>query len=386
MKGLISKKLNNRGMSLIEILVTVAIIALIAVPLLDSFMNAMQINTSARLIQNGTAVASDTAELFKVFDTEALAEAYEAEGVLVTIDEATGIYNFTGIPVSGADGESFLVDVELDPTVYRAPKDIEDAETENGDGKLPVNDVNVPVFSGLYGSDCIMLYRQYAGADDMLKDLFAGKLTDDILADINGAERENIKKSATVNIECDYDAAREKYNYRVSLVITYVYDNITSVSVTKSLEKSYAGDEIHNIYMICPVFDRYTTTQLGEGFYYSTDEIKLNYTYDGEPQYKHDMYFYIAEQDMSNLGYDETKRERINPRCLVVNGVQYTEYNNEENSLKVYTNIGDKDTAFDNKYSLTYGDYNTGTALYEMRVTVRVEGREGTVTTFTTSK
>ena len=376
MKGLISKKLNNKGMSLIEILVTVTIIALIAVPLLNSFINAMQINSKARLIQNGTAVAQDTAELFKVFDVEALAEAYEAEGVEITLDESTGVYTFTGISAQGADGESFLVDVELDPTAYKS----EDS------GKLAVNDVEVPVFSGLYGSDCIMLYRQYAGADEMLKDLFAGILDEDVLSEINGEQRKNIKKSTEINIECEYDSMKDEYDYRLSLVITYIYDNITSVSVTKTLEKTYTGDEIHNIYMICPIFDRYTTTEMVDDFYYNTDEISINYSYDGEPQYKHDMYFYIAEQDMSNIGYDSTKQERISPRRVYINGVSYTEYNNEENSLKVYTNIGDKDTTFDNSYSLTYGDYNTGTALYEMRVTVRVEGREDTVTTFTTTK
>ena len=89
---------------------------------------------------------------------------------------------------------------------------------------------------------------------------------------------------------------------------------------------------------------------------------------------------------MTNMLPGQTLQERINPRNVYINDKQYTEYNNESNSLKVYTNIGDRDTTFDNKYGLTYGDYNTGTALYELSVDVRLEGEDKVVTSFTTSK
>ena len=376
-KRFFSKKLNNKGMSLVEILVTVAIIAIIAAPLINSFLNAMQVNSKARTIQNGTAVAQDTAELFKVFDVATLVDSYEADGVTVTYDDATGVYTFEGIEAAGADGESFVVDVKLDPTQYK---------TDAGSGKVEVNDVNLPVFSGLYGSDCIMLYRQYAGPDEQLAELFAGKLEADILENINTvAVRQDITKSSVVNIVCDYDSMTGKYLYTVNLEITYTYDNTTPVYAVKMLEKSYNENEIHNIYMLCPIFDRFSI-EAGNGFYYNTDKIQINYTYNGAPEYKHDMYFYIAEQNMTNMLPGQTFQERINPRNVYINGVQYTEYANEYNNLKVYTNIGDNDASFENKYSLTYGDYNTGTALYEMSVEVRLEGEDNVVTTFTTSK
>lgn len=379
MRLISKKKLNNKGMSLVEILVTVAIIAIIAAPLINSFLNAMKVNSKARIIQNGTAVAEDTAELFKVFDVETLVDSYEADGVTVTYDEATGVYAFEGIKATGADGESFVVDVKLDPAQYK---------TDAGTGRIEVNDVALPVFSGLYGSDCIMLYRQYAGPDEQLSELFAGKLEADILENINTvAVRQDIKKSSIVNIVCDYDSMTGKYHYTVNLEIKYTYDNTTPVYAVKVLEKSYNENEIHNIYMLCPIFDRFTNNEAHSDFYYNTDEIKINYTYNGAPEYRHDMYFYIAEQNMTNMlsGYTNMQ-ERISPRNIYINDVQYTDYNNEYNSLKVYTNIGDADTTFENKYSLTYGDYNTGTALYEMSVEVRLEGSDDVVTSFTTSK
>ncbi|MBQ2744634.1 MAG: type II secretion system protein [Lachnospiraceae bacterium] len=378
MRRFATRKLNNKGMSLVELLVTVAIIALIAAPLINSFLNAMETNSKARLIQNGTAVAQDTAELFKSFDLDTLVSTYEADGVTVSFDDATGIYTFEGIEAEGADGEDFIVDVKLDPTQYRVGE---------GTGKVEVNDVNLPVFSGLYGSDCIMLYRQYAGPDEQLEELFAGKLEPDTLSRINDIDvRKDIKKSTVVNIVCDYNSTTGKYLYKINVEITYTYDDVEPVYVVKTLEKSYDQNEIHNIYMLCPIFDRYSTADMATDYYYNTDSIKIYYTYNGAPEFKHDMYFYIAEQKMTNMLPGQTLQERINPRNVYINDKQYTEYNNESNSLKVYTNIGDRDTTFDNKYGLTYGDYNTGTALYELSVDVRLEGEDKVVTSFTTSK
>ena len=376
-KYMLRLKKNNKGISLVEILVTVAIIAIIATPLINSFISAMRTNSQASLIQNGTSVAQDVSELFKVFSVETLVKDYEDDGVTVVFDETTGKYTFEDIPVEGADGEDFLVTVELDPTIYAGGIDSE---------KYQVNDVNLPVFSGLYGSDCIVIYRQYAGFDEQLGDLFATVgVSDDVISNIDTVEvRSKITKSSNVNVACTYDDSTQRYKYDIKLEMTYVYDGGTSVTVTKTMEKTYAGDQIHNIYMICPVFDAYSHAVVGDDFFYNTDVININYTYTGSSAYEHDLYFYIAEQQTANVGYDNTKLERINPRNVFVNGTDYTVYKLKENRLKVYTNIGDNDDIFTNKYDLTYGDYNTGIALYEMNVTVKLDNK--TIATFSTTK
>lgn len=378
MKKLISTvKKNNKGISLVEILATIAIIAIIAAPLINSFISAMKVNSKARTIQNGTAVAQDTAELFKAFSLEALVEEYENEGVEVEIDEATGKYTFKDIAITGADKEKFLVTVELNPDVYKG------GESE----KLQINDVDLPVFSGLFGSDCVMLYRQYAGYDDQLKDLFTGRLEDEVLEKITDqSERSKIKKTTDVNITCDYKSVSEEYDYTITLTMTYTYDNVESVSVTRSMQKVYNGSQIHSVYMICPIFDLYSSTEVGDGFYYNSDIINVYYTYTGDSAKKQDLYFYIAEQEMYNVGQNSSMRERINPRNLYVNGVNYTMYNPELSTAKVYTNIGDKDTSFTNNYGLTYGNYSSGNALYQMDISVKLEGNDKTVVTFSTTK
>ncbi len=393
MKQLKKRKLNNKGLSLVEILVTVVILALISAPIVDSFLSAINVNSKARIIQNGTAVAQDTAELFEVFDLQALVDLYKADNVDVKFDNTTGVYTFEKIPMTGADGEEFEVDVKLDPTSYKNGVDKDNNE------KIKVNGVGLPVFSGLYGSDCIMLYRQYAGPDETLADLFAPVLDATTLANINkDAVRKLITKSTNVNIECTYDDVTQRYTYAVSVKITYTYNGVTQVTAEKHLEKAYKAEEIHNVYMLCPIFDRYTTDGTGSisgSSYHGTDKIYIDYKYNGAPEHKHNMYFYIAEQDMKNK-IDNSRRQSISPKNIYIKCLQqgdadlgymdYTQYINENKNLKVYTNIGDDYINFNNIYGLTYGDYNTGTSLYEMEVTVRLKGEDDVVTTFNAAK
>lgn len=89
---------------------------------------------------------------------------------------------------------------------------------------------------------------------------------------------------------------------------------------------------------------------------------------------------------MYNIGYDSSVRERINPRNLTVNGTQYTMYSPEHDNVKLYTNIGDTDLTFNNDYGLTYGNCNSGNSLYQMDITVKLEGQEKTIATFSTTK
>lgn len=364
-------KKNNKGISLIEILATIAIITIIAAPLVNSFINSMDLNKEARLIQNGTAVAQDMAEVFKTLSLESLEKDYTDKGVQVTFDDSTGKYTFKDIKVSGANGEKFLATVELDPAVY------DTVQTE----KIQINGVELPVFSGLYGSDTVMLYRQYAGFDEQLKDLFAAKLTEQQVKD----NRRKFTKSTNINIKCDYDSNTGNYSYSFNIEMTYVYDNdnTNSVTVSKSIKKIFKGEQIHSIYMIAPIFDLYTSNVGISGCSYSTDKINVTYTFTGNNAGdKHNVYFYIAEQEMHNIDNPE-KLQRINPDNLYVNGKKYKDYIEHHlasETIKLYTNIGDSN------YNLTYGEYNTGDSLYNMKINVRLEGKSETIATFSTTK
>ena len=388
------RKLNNKGISLVEILVTVIIVALLTSPIINSFIQAITVNSKARLMQNGTAVAEDTAELFKVFDVDALVETYSSDlykeaGVEVEKDN-TGICTFKNIKMTGADGEEFLVDVKLNPSAYKSQG-----------GKINVNDVDLPVFSGLYGSDCIMLYRQYAGSDDMLADLFKSKeanLPSDVLAKINTPEvRQSITKSTTIDIVCEYNANKYVYNIKMKIIYTYKKgDAKEAVEVEKELTKSYEAEEekkIHTMYMLCPIFDRYSTEGVKNGYYDSTDEINVNYVFKSDSMYKHDINFYIVEQNMTHIdaktGIESEMLQRISPDNVKIfkdkasnEYYTYGDYDNSLNNLKIYTNVGEMHKDFES--TLTQGEHGTSISLYEMEVTVKLDDK--VVSTFNTTK
>ncbi|MDE6129037.1 MAG: type II secretion system GspH family protein, partial [Lachnospiraceae bacterium] len=66
------QKLNNKGLSLVEILVAVVILALVTGPLLHSFVSAARYNQRAKERQRTTTAAQSVMEGFKAFDLEEL--------------------------------------------------------------------------------------------------------------------------------------------------------------------------------------------------------------------------------------------------------------------------------------------------------------------------
>lgn len=71
-KMLFGKKLNNKGMSLVEVIIAITILGLVAVPVLHSLTTAMVYNQKARIRQEMTLTAESIMETFKGYDLEEL--------------------------------------------------------------------------------------------------------------------------------------------------------------------------------------------------------------------------------------------------------------------------------------------------------------------------
>lgn len=377
-------KKNNKGVSLVEVLVTLAVVVIMAGPLINGFLNAMGVNSNARTIQNGTTVGQDLVEEFEALPVEQLCGIYEEylpEDFLATYEEGD-ILTFTGIPVDGPNGEEFEVDITLDPTAYNADGD-----------KINVNNVELPGMSSLYASNSIMLYKDYVDADDDLKNLFAatGELDNDILENLNtNAQRQKMSKAANITVTCTYNDVSDKYDYDIEMEMSYSYKKSATDVVTVTEERLvedmiFDGDQTHTIYLVCPVFDIYTWASVG-GVSYATDSINIEYVYHGMPEDKKDVYFYLAEQEVNNKTHPNI-RQRINPTNVKVKELE-TVYSitdaskkfDRESTIMLNTNIG-KDTA-----DLTYVNQVSGIALYDMDVQVRLAGDSKVIAEFTSSK
>lgn len=74
------KKLNDKGMTLVEVLVGMMILAIVVVPTLRMFASSSSTNHSSRLRQRATLVGESVMESFKAYDMEALCKQFRGGG------------------------------------------------------------------------------------------------------------------------------------------------------------------------------------------------------------------------------------------------------------------------------------------------------------------
>ena len=374
-KNFRGKKLNNKGMSLIEVMVTIAMIIIMAGPLINGFLNAMGVNSHAREIQNGTTVGQDMVEKFKALTIKELTdETSPYYSYLKESGGTDGIYKFENIPVTGANKEKFKIDITLDPNAY-----IPDGEAG---GKVEVNNVNIPGMSSLYGSNSVMLYKQYVAFDDKLKELFAGKLDEDIVNNIyQPAYRKYVSKRTDIDINRTFNTALNKFEYDITMTMKYTYFDVTNVAEaveTRYIEDiTFSATEAHNMFLICPVFDLYTYDPQLYGNSYCTDLIDIEYVFSDD--YVNVVNFYIAEQNSKNQRAEYASyNQKIDPMNVRVNTCALSTFrvnNTQDPYLKLYTNVGVLTDSITDSTDLTYIAENTGNELYTMTVKVKLDDK-----------
>lgn len=391
-------KENSQGFSLIEIIVTILVIALVVSPFLRSFFLAMNINGDARRLQNATVVCQNVIEEFKARTIDDIIEysdnvyGVEASTEELLIDGKTYTkYVFEDWELTGADGETFYATITMDPTPY----------TSDGE-KTPVNSLTSPEFSSLFGSDAIMLFKQYTDPDNELESYFRakGELSE---AEIATLSPQNVTKATKMLIDCVYDSSTDIYEYEVTLNITYTYNNDKSVLVTKGITKTYSGNEGHSIYLMLPVYDTYNTflgavsNVGGVSSYYASDKLDIEYSYTGVDDNKPPLGLYIAQQETEHHTSPDISAIIKSENVTVLDNTQTTptargiySYDNSTSNFKVYTNIqkSTSDAASIMEIpGLTYSDKNDNTVLYEITVDVKYDDVDSDVlTSFTSSK
>ena len=256
------RKLNNKGISLVEILVTIAIISLVAIPFLDSFAVGMRINNEARRTADAEQTAQDVAEIFKTMTIKDIVTTY---GGVAEADYQDGQDTYTGIVygkekdlagktyVKGAANEKFYVSAELkaDPTLDEAYK-------------FYANKNSVPVMNNLSDSNTILVYDKYTKND-------AGLSAGDA-------------KSAVLNINCSYTVTGGEKKYLVKVTVDTYRNDVSDVNKIGQtiLVKQKSVDVTEDapvIYVVPALYDR--TGAVESGVKYSSDKLEINYSYDG---------------------------------------------------------------------------------------------------------
>lgn len=111
---------NNKGFSLVELIIVVAILAIAAIPLMRSMSMASRVNAKAQSIQNATSLAERVMEEAKTLDFADM-EKQDAEEIAKgnpTRFFSGGIYSYTSPVKTATQGEEFIATVTVSTKAY----------------------------------------------------------------------------------------------------------------------------------------------------------------------------------------------------------------------------------------------------------------------------
>ena len=182
-------KLNNRGFSLIEVLVAVIILSIVSIPIIRSFATVAKTNADAKILLRATDGAENMMENLEYRTLEEFAVRYDmSDQNEVTVD-ADGKYKIVikdigDIPVSLPDG--YYMSVTADPTLYPNANALDLADVKS----MSIADTAVYEMSPLYDEG---VYEKFAR--------WNAEAHDDRPTHYQKADADYFKKSLTRTIE-----------------------------------------------------------------------------------------------------------------------------------------------------------------------------------------
>lgn len=83
-----SRKLNNVGMSLVEVVIAIAIMSIVILPVLRTFVQSARYNATARMRQQTTAAAQTVMENFKAYSVQEICDQFDSNSFNVSASPA----------------------------------------------------------------------------------------------------------------------------------------------------------------------------------------------------------------------------------------------------------------------------------------------------------
>ena len=261
MKRMYNKKLNSKGFSLIEVLIAVAILAIVTLPILKAFSTSAMVNRNARRQENANTAASAIAEQFKSMTVSRLIEKYgdttkyglgeketvngeAGDGNYTTkayeYDEETGKYKFYVTSrnksyYEGINGENFYVEVELNPKLYENQyDDIGNLLTDDDNIDNNINSYDMPKFSDINSKDNYVVRDILYKWDNDAKGDFITKIKEYNASNGKNEQFNPDQVTKSVNVENKisregtYETGVESFVQSVTLTIKYDYIGLTS--------------------------------------------------------------------------------------------------------------------------------------------------------------
>lgn len=314
----------NMGFSLVEVLVTLALISVLSIPLIQTFVNSARMNGKAKSMQNATDIAQSISEYFGAMPLDALKTSYSSnykelpDGRIIFTNISDGI-NKDSKNIGyykGSDTEKFYVSVIVDPTGY------------SKDDKTGMNDYIRPGINNLNENSSITCHSKLEQYDTNIVNTFKEK-------GVDVTDKSKIVKNSVFTIyENKSTVYADKVEYKYCLDITYTYNN-NNIEY-KNIELGIgtvdkAGIAAPNLYIIyTPVLGMYGNEKVAR------DKITIKFRPDSEKaDWEKPVNVYLVEQAVNFGGTEDTKvslnKYNIKIEC----------YNNsgESDKLGFYTNV-----------------------------------------------
>lgn len=139
------RKLNNRGFSLVEVLVAIVILAIISLPVLSTFSNAARINARARRTENANTAINNIIEEAKTMSLENLVNrqgqyyyAPTTDNNTYVVSDERGVSYYTGV-----NGEKYYIKATFDPGPYT------DSDSTTDNKKNNINSAGLSVYADI---------------------------------------------------------------------------------------------------------------------------------------------------------------------------------------------------------------------------------------------
>ena len=358
----------NKGFSLLEVLVTLALISVLSIPLIQSFLNSAKVNGKSKSMQNATDIAQNTSEYFNVMSIDVLKSMYA--GHYVEMSDGRIIFQNIGDGFStdsegdsyykGMDSERFYVTVVLDPTVY----------TGGTSGTIEnINDYMKPDINNINESSSVTCMTQINKYD--------GEAVQKIKESVSGFVMEKVYRRVDFHID-QTPYTNGKVDYKYSVTVSYGYGTGTTYYLTKTMvlaEDTLPASmaKAPNLYVVYqPTFATYTSTAIDT---VSSDEINFYYNNNKDmDELEKEVTAYIISQDVTNKVGSKVTLNKDN--VLVKQYKSYvaaTSLNKATDKFKLYTNIP----------GWSAGNITTGknelTKLYNMDIYVWKDMKDGLV-------
>ena len=219
---------NNQGFSLLELLISVTILAIIVIPMMHSFVTSARTNAKAKKVMEATSAGQNVIEAVKADSLTPDSSGYTQTEV--ELPSGNKVSKWTKRETATVNNRTFWMDITLDPTDY----------IENTDYKS-YNDMDIP---------------QVATMDPAVSAIFTMQLgTDEMAArQLNPENPSDAAAAMTREIALDlYKDVSGKAVVEVQVTYTYGTQVYTMYSTSN---KIFEADTLENVYVLFqPMFN-----------------------------------------------------------------------------------------------------------------------------------